>query len=555
MTPSLLEPDFTRRLPTPLALAATALAGETVTSGEHTTADELAGCIEAFFGLIGRVWVAEYLAAGAPDPAANALLHGRLVGAYKDPLLGAWLGTARTLRQVFVERGLVPVARGLLDLDFGTYGDDEHPVAKLSAYRNSFAHGSFHAVVADIVHHRELLAGLVARLPFLVEQPVLVDDGDTVLALRAEAESATRPETALVPHHPTLVGDDGRVVDLYPLALAKDASGASALTFTTLEKSKKRDAPSPRDVVHHAQFAIWAERYQRELDGDVEAAATCLGAPLDACPAMTEVRAAMARLEATGGRLLLVESPPAAPRANVLAACTDDGWLRWRAVPGELLGSGLVFVKAIARHAERKLGLVRNTIGLSESAAWRNTLDDVASRCEAAGITLLIALDDLHRGDAPSRPGEPSLQEVWRRLASGPWRAIAGTTRSWSMRPLPWDVRVELDWSAGCDAAVLSRFLEERGRTSLHRAVLERLLADDAPSDLFGLCDALEASAPGATPHPNVFEPAVERALWDLAPVLALGRERRTRDDLTEEVRTFVPLDRSRLAAAHEEAR
>ncbi len=551
----LLDPSAAARLPTPLAVTIATLANETREHGEHTTADELANCVEAFFGLVGRVWIAEYLAAGAPDPAANALLYGRFVLAYKDPLLGAWIATGRSLRAVFLERGLVPVARGLLDLDFGEFGDNEHPVAKLSAYRNSFAHGTFHAVVDDIVHHRALLEGLIARLPFLVEQPILVDDGTTVLALRATAESASRPSAPLVRHHPTLVGDDGRAVDLYPLALGKDETGTAALAWTSIEKGKKGKGPSPCNLVDHDRFAIWAERYQRELDGDVESAPACLGEAIAAPELRAKLEAAIAGVEDHGRCLVLVESPPGAPRRGLLAHGAAGDALRWRVEPGELMGSGLVLVKAIARHAERRLSLPRGTIALKEASAWRNALADVAQRCEGAGVRLRIAIEELHLGDAPARSGEPSVQEVWRRLASGPWTVLGGATRAWSLRPLPWDARVELGWDAGVDRASVAGFLRDRATGPLHREVLAALLESEGACDLFSLCDTLERGSGEADANAgSVFEPAVERALWELAPVLALSREGRTHDGVTEEARTFAPLDRALVRAALTEA-
>jgi hypothetical protein len=61
------------------------------------------------------------------------------------------------------------------------------------------------------------------------------------------------------------------------------------------------------------------------------------------------------------------------------------------------------------------------------------------------------------------------------------------------------------------------------------------------------LVGSLEAGSDGAA---TVFEPAVERALWDLAPVLLVGRITATKDGVAEEVRSFAPLDRAVLSAA-----
>ena len=537
MQATLLEPTYHRLLPTPLAQAAEALARETAASGEHTTADELVACIEALFGLLGRVWVAEYLATGAPDPAVNRLLHERLVASGGRVLGGQWLGVARSIRAAFLALGRTPVAAGLLDVDFGERDDAEHPFARLAAYRNSFAHGSFQSVVGDIRAHRSVLEGVLARLPFLVEQPFLLDTGDGVHALRGAAERVQRPASALPEGHPCLVGADGAVVDLYPLAVGRDASGTLALAWPG-----KRDA-GPRDLVKHVRFQAWFERYRRELDGHVEACATCLGAPA----AWGEASAALEG--ALGGRargLVLVETAPGAPRAGILAGWADADTLRWAVEPGSLMGSGLVLVRAILRACESRLGLPDGSIPFPDPAAWTDALRDAAARLEEGGVVLRIAVENLHLGDTPSAPGEPSVQEVWRALASGPFLALGGAVRLWSLRPLPWDARVALEWQATrSPGSGLQAFLDTRAATPLARGVLALLGGEGAPLDLFEVCDRLEAQGGDGT---VMFEPEVERTLWDLAPVLTLGRSPRA----TETVRTFMLLDATLIRSAME---
>jgi hypothetical protein len=77
--------------------------------------------------------------------------------------------------------------------------------------------------------------------------------------------------------------------------------------------------------------------------------------------------------------------------------------------------------------------------------------------------------------------------------------------------------------------------------------------AKGASLDLFAVCDALEAAG---GPDTVVFEPEVERALWDLAPILRFGRAERPREDAgdgaVEHVRTFSILDAGVVDAALE---
>ena len=126
--------------------------------------------------------------------------------------------------------------------------------------------------------------------------------------------------------------------------------------------------------------------------------------------------------------------------------------------------------------------------------------------------------------------------------------------RHWSLRPLPWDARVSLRWGPDTDVGVVADFLRLRARTPLHRRVLDCLLRQSG-SDLFGLCDALDAGGATDASAAPVFEPAVERALWDLAPLIEVSRDDREEDGVRQSVRTFACLDAGLVQAAMEVAR
>jgi len=561
----LLDPSRYSRLPMPLARACDTLRTETETNGVHTTADELAGCIEALYGLLGRVWVAEYLAAGAPDGPINQQLHaivtsgGRVLG-------GGWVSLARQLRALFLREGWEPVAQGLLAYDFGAFGQPEHPVAKLLQYRNSFAHGSFQSVLHDIEAHRDVLDAEIAKLPFLWEQPFLLDTDAGVFELRQQRMPGSLPaggdpERRL---HPVLLATDGRVLDLYPLLIG--SAGKEHGLFWP-----RKSEVGVKGLAQHLQFAAWTERYRRELEGHVQGAAECLGSPAAWVEAQAELNSA---LKGRTRGIVVVETAPGAPRSGVLAAwATSDSTVRWKVTPGALMGSGLVFAKSLLRATERALDLDDGAIPCATADDWRAAVVQASTLLEQSGKVLRVAVEDLHLGDT-GRPGEPTVQDVWRAIAVGPFLAVAGTVRNWAVRTLAYDARVALGWGPDTDAAALQAFLHKRAFGDLHRATLDALIQADAPLDLFEVCEAIEArparpvsaarparparpvSASGAQGGAAVFEPAVERALWDLAPLLTLGRERRSaagQDGAQEWVRTFAPLSGEILCTAVEQ--
>lgn len=540
MLHDLLDPDVARKLPTPLARAIQTLAQETAENGVHTTADELAAAIEAFFITIGRIWVSEYLQIGAPDAAINRALYDRLATG-RPTLVGQWIGLSRLLRTLFLAENRPTVTRGLCAFDFGTLGDDDHVVARLSHYRNSFAHGSFHAVTDDIVAHRVLLGEAIAALPFLTSQPILARTPDGTVALRGVAEAATDPAGAEAPQdQPFLVGDDGRVLPLWPLAFVRHTATGPELAWTASGKAKGDAVRLELGEVE--TYRIWLERYNRELEGDVEHAAQCLDAPQ--VPADEQApRRALEDMTGKGGRLLLLESDPGTDRRGLLAALAAPEALRWRVQPGSLMGSGWTWLRAIARYTERALGLPRGAAQDGEPSAWRTLLDRLARAWDAAGRRGQLVIEDLHLGDAPAAEREPSVQNVWRALADGPWTVVGGQTRQWSVRPTAFDAKVSLDGATTLDHDALTTFFAHRLTTPLHRAVLRHLSDATRAVTVFDLCDALEAEAADGVPR---YEPEVERALWDLAPILHVARAPKDKGD--EAVRTFHILDRAAVA-------
>ena len=174
------DPDRITKLPRPIALAVQEMLVEIDVSGEHTTADETVNLIEEVFSHLGRVWVAEYLNQEAFDENFNRALFETLG---RNVSIGQWISMSRIIRSLFEETGKSTLMTRLEAQDFGEQGDNEHPVAKLISYRNSFSHGSMSAVVDDIRKHRQLIEDVLMNLPCLIEQPmqVVVDENGTCM--------------------------------------------------------------------------------------------------------------------------------------------------------------------------------------------------------------------------------------------------------------------------------------------------------------------------------------------------------------------------------------
>jgi hypothetical protein len=524
--------DAARRelLPMPVAMRARTLAEETAAHGVHTTPDELADLIEASFDHLYRLWMAEFAHAGAPDAAVARQVVSRAGGKL---LMGQRVGIARTLRQVFVTRGLPTVVEGLAALDFGAPGDAAHPVSQLVAFRNGFAHGSFASTVSSIETHRALLAELLERVPGLVTQPVMAAVSESeVLAFRGQAERVDALTGEAAPRlAPFVLSADGtRRLDLFPLwVAAHDAKEGWALHHPDPQQTEQRiDVFFARESLRQ-----YAQRWEDECAGlfdHREALRARAWRGLDAA------ESAALRAAVGAAQLVLVEAHPGCGKAASLAALLEGELVepgRFADVSVAVLErdepaqSASTFASFVARAAERALGLPPRglfaadaqpakkgkTRELGPSALAR----EAAARLHAGGRRVLVLIEDAHLGTHAAWGQKETVANVVRALAGSPVHVVATTHPGALAQPFAHDRKVVLGTPAAPRvervAAVLARALPSR---PLHARLLETLAAQPEPVELFALCDALDAHAPGEA----VFEPAVERALADLRPVL-----------------------------------
>ncbi|MEN9799070.1 MAG: hypothetical protein RL653_2766 [Pseudomonadota bacterium] len=537
MEQPLFADDQLDRLPLPLYRECLAMRVEISTHGEEHSADETARAIEEAVAYVGRLYVAEYLAALSTHPAIldadlNADIFERLTD--KKPLLtGAWLGLSRRVRERFVATQTSPVTEGLLDWNPGQR-DEQTPLARLLHFRNEFAHGSFLANLDDIRTHRQLLHDALAAVPGLLSQVPIAKEAESGAWFAQDGAGRKVPTPAFdaPAGHPVVPG--ARRVNLYPLLQAvhlparklapPDATAAAALQQA------------------HPALGAWAERYERERQGDLHSEELV---PAGTPPSDFNLREALS----THG-LVLVSSPPGSVPDRLFSSLgPTDPWasglgafseiVRLRIQRGDVTQSGLSVARALVRAVERVLGersgsrQVPSTDVLKADGPLASALEALAK----ANKRILLLLGNLHEGTTPYR-GEPlTVQDVWNFLAGRPVTVVA-TAWPGSLGRAVFDRALRLPFpDAGKpEAKELSSALAKLLRGDpLRRRVLEVVVAQPEPVDLFAVCDALDAGA--ATP---VFEPAVERALWDLEPVLGSARAAAPAGE--ERVRRWTPL-------------
>lgn len=535
-----------RSFPAPIAETLDEMVSEITESGEATTADETALAIEATLVWLGRVWVAEYLRAigldsARVDEALNRDIYELAAASHRPPSAGQWVGMARRARAAL--HGHATVVAGLAVVDF------EARVAALLDFRNHFSHGSFASTIASIRTHRQLLHDLLSELPALRTQVprCCSHEGVTVAASGAWGPAETPPGEPLAPYHPVIVGEDGARLDLYPLVHASHTEDGWALRAPG---SKEKTHPIAQ-LTQVTAFAAWSARYDRERNGHLAYA------PRYAAADLADALADALRGQLEG--LVLIEAPPGARGGAAVAALdatTDPAALglgafaavrRVRVVPGDLSQSGVTLARTVLRLTEEALGDddgVRDCD--AEGARWPDAkllaeggpVARAAADLAAAGVRALLGIEDLHHGATAYRREPITVRDVYEGLAGTAFTVVA-TTHTGSLPRILFDRRVRPPLPRTLDDAVLDAWLRTAvAERPLHLGLLRALTAADAPAHLFVLCDALESGD-----GPRVYEPAVERALWDLQPVLTWSRVALALDGNPEQrVRVWSPL-------------
>lgn len=529
--PLFSDPDTRRSFPAPIAVALDVMVAEIEASGEVTTADETAAAIEATLCWLGRVWVAEYLHATERDPAcASSEVNRELlerVASARPMTTGGWVGLGRRIRALLV--GSETVVQGLSAVEFG---DD---CAALLHFRNHFSHGSFALTLQEIRRHRSLLHHVLASVPALRAQLPLCREPETgtVRAASAGWPVVANPEGVDLPEaHPVVLGVDGRILDLYPL-----------LVFESGAHGMRLQVPAARMGIagwaSRAALAAWIERYTRERDGHLEYLSA--SKPLD----LPEQAAADLRQSMSG--LVLVVAYPGCGGGGAVAALTAsdplslglsafDAIRRVEVRPGELGQSGVTVAHVVLRLIEDALGEPSGSrqATSAELLESRGPLQTGLADLAKAQKRALLGIENLELGVDAYREEPLSVVDVYERLAGSAVTVVATTTPGAMDRPL-FDRAVTVAVETAPDAAAVSAAIERlTAERPLHRRVLSHLCSVVA-ADLFEVCDALDRDQ-----EQPVFEPAVERALWDLQPLLRWQRvERVGEDERVEQVRSW----------------
>jgi hypothetical protein len=539
------NPQRVLQLPRPVALAVQEMLVEIEVNGEHMAADEVVKLIEAVFSHLGRIWVAEYLNKGAFDENLNRELFETLG---RNVSIGQWISMSRTIRALFQKHRKATLMIDLDAQDFGKPGEYEHPVAQLISYRNSFSHGSMSAVVEDIRKHRNLIEEVLMKLPCLIEQPirVAVDENGGCLLVNGLWEPAAPAPPEMLVFQPFILSelpDEGETqrLELYPL-LYVDRSGEEY----EVKHASVKDTQHPVSRLFECEaLRIWYERYERERLGfldfqDSLSEKTSLPLPAESARELQEA------IDDRAKNLILIRAYPGCGKTAAIISLLDSGnsslkehfsaVALYEVRSGHLSQSGFTFANFILRQIEQALEQESPHYQLNLEKT-SETLDEAFGALKVAGKEILIGIEDLHLGQECYRREPLSVLDIYRMLPTRPLTVVSTVFHGSVRGPLffdavmDWPVVNERSLERGDLESVLQSLL--KSSPPLHHQVLRVLSSQESGLDCFSVCDVLEADG-----QKNVFEPAVERAIWDLKPLLI---EERLQQDRTRKWLPFSP--------------
>jgi hypothetical protein len=531
------------------------------------SADELSSLIEAWLKHLGWLWVADYLHSKHQHEVLNRLLYQMFLLGTRNPSVGTWAYIGSTFSRCYAQEGWGCQIPGMNQLDYGAPDDHHSPLSRLLHFRNHFAHGSFEAIVADILLHQELLWHWLEPLQGFQDCPILFFDDVEKQWKHADLEwkacSLSIPE-----------GTSGTIL----LTPENHCLPLSSVIFLKPGKNKKRGWKWSYFYVAHAsaddkQALLFQnphvrrslEALEQQRAGALELGDIWERARLPSVDAslLTEwVHWIRLGLQTNRSRpnLILILGYPGSGKTGFLSQSKVlfpefQHVLLYQIQRGEITASASTFVRFLLRQLAQEFAqpeweeLAESTSSPLE--ALKTTLMSLQER----GERLLIGIDNIHLGYEPAWGDRESLASVLTALEGIESQHLSFllTARPGYQEGLYRDTLLELPPDIGRDINDYEKYLRElhltedlasqrwpRQELLLRRLLLFLLGCSPSPLTVFDLCVALERLQERLDElplHEAPFTPHIERALWEMRPLLRIENHR----DHEQAYKTYAP--------------
>ena len=544
------QPSPYKKLPAPLAHATFALLEESLIN----SADELIYLLESWLTYLGWSWIAEYTHhPEAHDEALDLLLFQQLLESRRSPSVGTWAYIGSSIARTFRQHNWSLQQQPLALFAYGTPGDKTSTLSRLLAYRNNFAHGSFSAVIQDILTHRAMLWELVEPLILPPFPPLVFWDPEQGQWRNADYDATIYPQDIEFDKPPTPYQTlqrttNGQWLDLTHMYHIQndEETGLSlhpiALQSATHEERRAIFETNPR-VYKHLQ--AYEDKRQGTLSFPPPDSVDC---PLSLSQRTTyqeRLRNALQQEGKNKPNFVLLLGYPGSGKTHFL---TDKDFLSswdhvipYRITHKSITTSSTTFARYLVRKLHQIFELPPPSFTSQTTEELFEQLNTLLQKMGTSGQTLLITIDRFHEAYTPYREESHRLYDLLVYLHDIPGQNVQFllAARPGYRDDLLRDHQLELPTAEYEAKERYHELLEDLGFTDtedsphtkeeshFRKCILHLLGKHNQPMTVFEMCDALRSykeEHPDAFASSLLFTPHVERALWELRPTLRWGR-------------------------------
>lgn len=547
------------QLPFPLASATQAMLTEELMN----SSDELIFLLEVWLKHMGWLWVAEYFNAPEREPSLERVLFQWIAEGKRELSTGAWAYLGSKMAHLFSKRTWPIRNTALQAIQYGHPNDPETLLSKLIRYRNHFAHGSFSDAIDNILRHRKWLWQWLSPVQEqLILNPIYICNPQTGAWHKANAfweEVEQLPSD--VPEHWT-------AFSMHPSGCVTQTSPLFAMNASTNQKSH---APPAHEVMHtlytwsyfsirkaghqkrtalfslHPAISEHLAIYEGMRQGLIDFSNSWENEPLpdiqesalQTC--IQSIRSSLNTPDEERPRIVTLLGYPGSGKTGILARSTQffphfDAHFLYRIQYGNstasLITCARYFIRQISAFLDEKEWL-RRCKDKEVIQTFRELLEYVAQR----KVRIFIGIDQIHLGYTPYTGEKQSIADFFASIvASSNDLSFFFTARPGYRDGLLGDQEIHLPVTEHTQHSKYESLLHELGLDTyesstgltaqeVHFRTLLLFLLASAPRALtvFELCDVLEQTHrqfPHWLQQKDIFTPHVERALWELRPLL-----------------------------------
>jgi len=547
--------------PTPIAHAIQSLLQESLIN----SADELITLLEILLKHMGWLWIVEYIYSDHVDERLNHLLFSSILENQRSLSVGSWAYVGSNISRLYQKNDWDAQISVLQALDYGNPQDNLSPLSRLLSYRNSFAHGSFATINQEIISHRILMWEWLEPLKGFRDFPIafrhpqhqewLIADGHNS-PLHAPPKNiqhmqkvdAGPPEIILqTPAQQSFSLD--KFLSLYPIQpQTKEVKPLISFDYFSIPKSSKQEK---RELLSARQkLAFSLKEYQSQKRGIFHFSEVWKKTARPKLPKrewlsiQNELKKCIDIENETRPTFVMLSGYPGSGKSAVIKQAKAlfpqfDGIIKFQIRSSHISQSTAACISYFSRQIEKILELPHANHPHLTLQEVQSHFQQVLDRLKEKDKRVLICIDRFHHAYQKMPHENTRIYDFLVRIrnVSSKHLVFLLTARPGYRNDLLGDAVVEMPVAelqkSECYVELLQELGLEKGNSTLglsneevafRRALLRILAGYPEGATVFQACDTLQRFQENhaqSFPKEFVFTPHVERAIWELRPLLA----------------------------------